>query len=135
MKSRHRKTIALRHEINVTPFVDVMLVLLVIFMVATPMMQSGVSVDLPRGHSSSQEGEQTQPLQLSLDKEGRLFLREKQVTEEELIQALQSLPPATTERIYIRGDRSLPYDRIMHLMALLAEKGFSKLTLVTEKVP
>jgi biopolymer transport protein TolR len=79
MKSRNRKTVALRHEINVTPFVDVMLVLLVIFMVATPMMQSGVSVDLPRGQNSSQEGEQSPPLNISLDKTGQLFLREKKV--------------------------------------------------------
>lgn len=133
MKSRNRKNVALRHEINVTPFVDVMLVLLVIFMVATPMMQSGVSVDLPRGQNSSQEGEQSPPLNVSLDKTGQLFLREKKVTQEELIQTLQSLPPATTERIYIRGDRSLPYERIMQLMSILAEKGFSKLNLVTEQ--
>jgi biopolymer transport protein TolR len=133
MKSRYRKTVALRHEINVTPFVDVMLVLLVIFMVATPMMQSGVSVDLPRGQNSSQEGEQSPPLNVSLDKTGQLFLREKKVTQEELIQTLQSLPPETTERIYIRGDRSLPYERIMQLMSVLAEKGFSKLNLVTEQ--
>lgn len=133
MKSRNRKTIALRHEINVTPFVDVMLVLLVIFMVATPMMQSGVSVDLPHGQSSSQEGEQIPPLNISLDKTGQIFLREKKVNEEELIQTLQSLPPATTERIYIRGDRTLPYERIIQLMSLLAAKGFPKLNLVTEQ--
>lgn len=127
-----KATYALKHEINVTPFVDVMLVLLIIFMVATPMMQSGISVDLPSGQSS-ENTPQTQPLTLSLDKSGELFLREQKVNLPNLIGILKKLPPETTKNIYIKADKTLSYDKVVSLMSLLASQGFSKIVLVIEK--
>jgi biopolymer transport protein TolR len=130
-KARH--SVNLRHEINVTPFVDVMLVLLIIFMVATPMMQAGVEMDLPKSSSQATELSQDQLLTLSLDKEGTLFLKEKKIPISQLIPTLKSFPRALTEKIFIRADRQLPYERVMALLSLLAQEGFSKITLVTDK--
>lgn len=125
---------SLRHDINVTPFVDVMLVLLVIFMVATPMMQSGVPIDLPQGRTGSGDIP-SQPLALSLDKEGQIFLRDKPMSLDQVVPTLQSLPEGLTQRIYIHAHRTLPYERVMALISLLAAKGFTKVVLVTEPAP
>lgn len=125
---------SLRSDINVTPFVDVMLVLLIIFMVATPMMQSGVPVDLPQGKGASEVGD-SQPLTLSLDKDGVLYLMDKPVERDQLIEKLQALPPKTVEKIYIRAHKGLSYEQVVSLMSLLSSKGFGRLVLITEAAP
>lgn len=130
---KRSRSFALRHEINVTPFVDVMLVLLIIFMVAAPMMQSGVSLDLPLGQGGAELAGQS--ISVSLDQEGRIFLGDRPVEEAKLIAALQGLPKEATNRIYLRAAKTLSYAKVMGLMSLLAAHGFSKIMLVTEKVP
>jgi len=125
----------LRSDINVTPFVDVMLVLLIIFMVATPMMQSGVPIDLPQGKGASEVGDNSQPLTLSLDKDGILYLMDKALERDQLIEKLQSLPPKTVEKIYIRAHKSLSYEQVVSLMSLLSSKGFGRIVLITEVAP
>lgn len=122
----------LRYEINVTPFVDVMLVLLIIFMVAAPMSQVSVPVNLPQGGSGSSD-EACDPVVISLDGQERIFLQEQEVTPEQLIEGLKALPPGSASKIYLRGDKQLPYNAIMTLMNRLSAHGFSKVNLVVEK--
>jgi biopolymer transport protein TolR len=112
-----------------------MLVLLIIFMVATPMMQSGVPIDLPQGKGASEVGDNSQPLTLSLDKDGILYLMDKALERDQLIEKLQSLPPKTVEKIYIRAHKSLSYEQVVSLMSLLSSKGFGRIVLITEVAP
>ena len=128
---RKRPPASLRHEINVTPFVDVMLVLLVIFMVAAPMMSTGVCVDLPQGNSAPSLPE-SQPLTISLDKQGRLFLRDKEVSVEQLMESLKNIANATNERLYLRADKELSYAKVVEIMTVLIGAGYSKIALVTD---
>ena len=127
---RFRKETQLRHEINVTPFVDVMLVLLVIFMVSAPLMTSGISVDLPEGKAPVLSN--SHPLTLTLDQNGKLFLKEKTITKEELLTLLASIPEAREERIFLRAHRSLPYEEVMAIMSIMANAGYTKVALVME---
>lgn len=131
MIKRLRPGPSLRHEINVTPFVDVMLVLLVIFMVAAPMMSTGVSVDLPRGKSAPALPD-VHPVTIVLNKKGHLFLQDKQLSYEQLVISLKKLPESATERLYLRADRDLPYEKVIDLMTHLARAGFTRIALVTD---
>jgi biopolymer transport protein TolR len=125
----------LRHEINVTPFVDVMLVLLIIFMVSAPMMHVSVPVNLPQGGSGTSE-ELNDPVIVSIDAGEKLFLKDIEVTQEQLLQRLAALSSAgAVSTIYLRGERKLPYDAVMRVMNLLSRHGFSKINLVVEKIP
>jgi biopolymer transport protein TolR len=119
-------------EINVTPMVDVMLVLLVIFMVTAPLMTAGVQVDLPKSDASPLKGDD-QPLSVSVDAHGDVYIQETKVQMEELaprLQAITSQKPDT--RIFVRGDKSIDYGRVMEVMGLLGSAGFTKVALVTE---
>ncbi len=129
--SKRRSTASIRHEINVTPFVDVMLVLLVVFMVAAPMMSTGVSVDLPEGKNAPSMPE-SQPITITLDKKARLFLRDKELSLEQLVSSLKKLPHVDSERIYLRADKTLPYSKVVELMTLLIASGYSKIALITD---
>lgn len=119
-------------EINVTPFVDVMLVLLVIFMVTAPLLTVGVSVDLPKTKASVIPG-QDEPLAITVDKQGKIFLQE---TEMELVNLVPRLIAITGNnpdvRIFIRGDRAIHYGRVMQVMGTINRAGFKKVALVTE---
>jgi len=124
-------------EINVTPFVDVMLVLLIIFMVAAPMMTSGVPVDLPRTTAQPLNQEQ-EPLTISLDPQGRIFLQETEVQMENLVAQLQAIARnqqagAPERRIFVRGDRSISYGRVMEVMGTISAGGFSRVALLAEQ--
>jgi len=130
--SGRNRDIGLRHEINVTPFVDVMLVLLIIFMVSAPLMTVGVSVDLPKGKAQAMPD--TQPITLTLDGQGRLFLRDTEIANETLLSALEAIPEAKTDRIYLRADRSLSYSQVVSLMSAMANAGYTKIALVMEEV-
>jgi biopolymer transport protein TolR len=124
-------------EINVTPFVDVMLVLLIIFMVAAPLMTVGVPVDLPRTNATPLNQEQ-EPLTISVDSQGRIFLQETEVEIENLVPQLQAImrnqPSDQPERrIFVRGDRAISYGRVMEVMGTVSAAGFSRVALLAEQ--
>ncbi len=118
-------------EINVTPFVDVMLVLLIIFKVAAPLQTVGVPIDLPETDASALNSE-TQPITISVNQQGQIFLQETEVPFDEIVAKLQAI--ATTgyqERIYVRGDRNADYGTVMKVMARISSAGYRNLGLVT----
>jgi biopolymer transport protein TolR len=118
-------------EINVTPFVDVMLVLLIIFMVTAPLLTAGVPVDLPktRAQPLSQDRE---PLSVTIRKDGRIYLQNIPVEPETLVARLTAIAQnGTEERIFVRGDTSVPYGRVIEVMAIMNTAGFTKVGLVT----
>ena len=128
-------------EINVTPFVDVMLVLLIIFMVTAPMMTAGVPVDLPRTKATPLNQEQ-EPITISVNPEGKIFIQETEVPMEELVPRLRAIAEAQTQapgepqrRIFVRGDRAITYGRIMEVMGNIAAGGFSRVALLAEQPP
>ena len=126
-------------EINVTPLVDVMLVLLIIFMVAAPMMTSGVPVDLPRTAAQPLNQEQD-PLTISVSAEGRIFLQETEVPMEGLVERLRAIgaaqaPGAPERRIFVRGDRAISYGRVMEVMGTISAGGFTRVALLAEQAP
>ena len=129
---RFRRTIKTQSEINVTPLIDVMLVLLVIFMVTTPIMHSNISVNLPKAGPAVNASSQTVPLTILIKSDGALFFQDKEVGPEALIERLKVLSPDQQDTIYIEADKNMVYEDLVKVMVLLSTAGFSKLTLVTE---
>ncbi len=120
-------------EINVTPLVDVMLVLLIIFMVTAPLMTSGVPVDLPKT-SAQQLNSDTEPLTVSVNAEGKIFLQEQEVQVDELVAKLQAAAQNNADRrIFVRGDKGITYGRIMEVMGTITQGGFTKVALLAEQ--
>lgn len=120
-------------EINVTPFVDVMLVLLIIFMVAAPMLTVGVPLDLPDTAAEAVPTEHEEPLTLSIPAEGALILMTSEIADDELIARLTAaVEQRQSRRIYLRGDSSLAYGRVMQVMGALNAAGFNDIVLVTD---
>ncbi len=118
-------------EINVTPFVDVMLVLLVVFMITAPLLTVGVEIDLPKAESESLSGDD-EPLTVSIDAEGQLFLQESQIEIDELGPKLIAITGENPEaRIFIRGDQAIDYGRVMQVMSTINMAGFTKVALIT----
>ncbi|CAN7440237.1 protein TolR [Neorhizobium sp. LjRoot104] len=118
-------------EINVTPLVDVMLVLLIIFMVAAPMMTVGVPIDLPETQAKAMNAD-TQPITVSVNPKGEIYLQETPIALEEIVPKLQAI--ATTgynERIYVRGDTTAAYGVVMKVMARISSAGYKNIGLVT----
>ncbi len=119
-------------EINVTPLVDVMLVLLIIFMVAAPLMTSGVKVDLPKA-SAAPLGQDAKPIAVSINGEGHIYLQDTEVQLPELVTKLQAIAENQPDRrIFVRGDRNIAYGRIMQVMATITQGGFTKVALLAE---
>lgn len=120
-------------EINVTPFVDVMLVLLIVFMVAAPMLTVGVPLELPKTAAQSVPAEQEEPLTVSVTPEGPLMLMTSEVPADELITRLRAIAAERqSDKIYLRADGSIPYARVMEVMGALNAGGFHNIVLVTE---
>jgi biopolymer transport protein TolR len=118
-------------EINVTPLVDVMLVLLIIFMVAAPLLTVGVPIDLPETAAKPMEG-QTDPINISVDAEGKIFLQDTEIPFDEVVPKLQAIAKNGVEdRIYVRGDRDADYGTVMRVMARISSAGFKKIGLIT----
>ena len=118
-------------EINVTPFVDVMLVLLVVFMITAPLLTVGVEIDLPKAESEALSGDD-EPLTVSIDAEGQLFLQETQIEIDELGPKLIAITGENPEaRIFIRGDQAIDYGRVMQVMSTINMAGFTKVALIT----
>ncbi|MEO0819594.1 MAG: protein TolR [Pseudomonadota bacterium] len=121
-------------EINVTPFVDVMLVLLIIFMVAAPLLTVGVPLELPRSDAQSLPAEQETPLTVSIDRTGTVFLQETAVEDGSLVARLRAIAgERAAERIYLRADGALGYARVMEVMGTLSSAGFTSIALVTDQ--
>ncbi len=119
-------------EINVTPFVDVMLVLLVVFMITAPLLTVGVPIDLPKTSASDLQGNE-EPLTVSINAKGEIFLQETQVEQAELVARLLAIAEnQTTRRIFVRGDRLVDYGAVMLVMGSLNAAGFNKVALVTQ---
>jgi biopolymer transport protein TolR len=121
-------------EINVTPFVDVMLVLLIIFMVTAPLLTVGVPLELPRTEANALSGDtQKEPLTVSVDSAGKVFLQETAISLDEIVPKLTAIAKAGYEEtIYIRGDRNTNYGELMRVMARISTAGFRRISLVTE---
>jgi len=120
-------------EINVTPFVDVMLVLLVVFMVTAPLLTVGVSVELPETAAAPIPG-QDEPLAVSIDSSGRVYIQDSEVSMETLIPRLEAITLNNPDaRIFVRGDKSIDYGRVMEVMGVLNGAGFNRVALITER--
>ena len=119
-------------EINVTPMVDVMLVLLVIFMVTAPMLTVGVTVDLPKTKAAAIPGDD-EPLAISISAEGQIFLQETMLDLEALVPRLLAVTDNNQDvRIFVRGDKAIDYGRVMEVMGTVNSAGFRKVALITE---
>ena len=119
-------------EINVTPFVDVMLVLLIIFMVTAPLLTVGVQVDLPET-SADTLPEENEPLTLTINSKGEIFIQETKVEFNNLIVKILAVSINRTDtRIYVRGDKAINYGRVLEIMGMLSGSGFTKVALISE---
>ena len=119
------------NEINVTPFVDVMLVLLIIFMVAAPLLTVGVPIDLPETRANALNSE-TQPITISVNEAGQVYLQETEIPMDELVAKLGAIARnGYEERIYVRGDRAAAYGNVMRVMGLISQAGYKRLEMVT----
>jgi biopolymer transport protein TolR len=123
-----------RSELNVTPLVDVCLVLLIIFMVVAPILHTGVKVDLPKtSNTATMQGDQNQ-LRVSIAEDGSVYIRDSRVSDADLPSFLAAIRGAEADReVIVRGDRRLGYERVSEVLALLSEAGFQRVALVTEK--
>jgi len=132
---RHRRRRGVMSEINVTPMVDVMLVLLIIFMVSAPLLTVGVPIDLPPSQAKSLDQDK-EPLTLSLNGDGKIFLQNTEIGVEELVPKLKAISEARgggfDERIYVRGDRKVDYGTVMKVMGRISGAGFHRVALVTD---
>ncbi len=122
-------------DINVTPFVDVMLVLLVVFMVTAPLLTSGVAVDLPKSEAQAISTEDNKPLELTITKNGTLFIGETEVKRERLISLLTAMTRDNSDRrIFIRADQSLDYGYVIQILGSLNQSGFNKVALLSTQL-
>lgn len=126
---RNRRII---HHINVTPLVDVMLVLLIVFMVTSPMLVTGISVELPTS-SAAPIASQDEPVVVSVDKNGRIYINSSQVLTPDVVKKLRAITREKHDTtIFVKGDKSVDYERIIRVMSVINSAGFSKVSLVTE---
>jgi biopolymer transport protein TolR len=133
-KRRHRRSPVMA-EINVTPMVDVMLVLLIIFMVSAPLLTVGVPIDLPQTQAAGLDQAGKEPLAISVSTDGKVFLQNTEIKIDELVPKLKAIAEArggSDERIYVRGDKTVDYGTVMKVMGRLSAAGFRKVALVTE---
>jgi biopolymer transport protein TolR len=131
-RKHHRRRVM--SEINVTPMVDVMLVLLIIFMVSAPLLTVGVPIDLPQSQAKSIEQDK-EPLTISVNDKGQVFLQNSEITVEDLVPKMQAVAQArggTEARVYVRGDKKVDYGTMMQVMGRLSSAGFHRVALVTE---
>ncbi|MCB1681252.1 MAG: protein TolR [Alphaproteobacteria bacterium] len=123
-------------EINVTPLVDVMLVLLIIFMVAAPLLTAGVQVDLPNSKAKPIESQDNKPIEITYNKDGTIFIGKTETDENNLVGILTGMLEGNEDaRIYVRADRELPYGQVSKLIGLVSAAGFTKVALVSQPEP
>jgi len=132
-RGRRRGKPAAMSEINITPFVDVMLVLLVIFMVAAPLMTVGVPLELPKTAAQAVPAQQEEPLTISITAEGPVMIMNTETPENELIEKLRAIAAERADdKLFLRADGSIPYERVVQVMGALNAGGFTSIILVTE---
>ncbi|PLL12708.1 protein TolR [Tabrizicola sp. TH137] len=132
-RGRRRRGGAPMADINVTPFIDVMLVLLIIFMVAAPMLTVGVPIELPETAANALPSEQEEPLAITMTADGRLMIQTTETPPEQLIQRLTAIAAErTSDKIFLRADGSIPYARVAEVMGALNAGGFNNIGLVTD---
>ena len=132
-RGRRRGRSAAMSEINVTPFVDVMLVLLIIFMVAAPLLTVGVPVELPETAADPLPGEEEEPLTITLTADGLIMLQTTETPEAELIPKLQAIAAEREgDKVFLRADGAIPYARVVQVMGALNAAGFRNIGLVTD---
>jgi biopolymer transport protein TolR len=133
-RSRHRRAHVMS-EINVTPMVDVMLVLLIIFMVAAPLLTTGVPLELPQTQAKALDQDK-EPLTISVNEKGEVYLMKTDIKMEDLVPKLEAITKARggglEERIYVRGDKKVDYGTVMKVMGRLSQAGYRKVALITE---
>ena len=133
VRSKGRRRNMPMSEINVTPFVDVMLVLLIIFMVAAPLMTAGVPLNLPQTAANAVATEQEEPLTLSIPAEGAMQVMDRPVADDQLVTVLRAmLAERQTGRVFLRADGAIPYARVVQIMGALNAAGITDIVLVTE---
>lgn len=131
-RRRNRRNAAMS-EINVTPMVDVMLVLLIIFMVAAPLLTVGVPIELPQSQGEQLPSSSKEPLTISVAESGDIFIGEAKVELEEIADKLKAISKnGVDEQIFVRGDKGISYGRVMLVMGRISKGGFKKVSLVTE---
>jgi biopolymer transport protein TolR len=122
-------------EINVTPLVDVMLVLLIVFMIAAPLMTVGVPLQLPKS-AAAKAAEPKEPIVLSIDKDGKVFLAREELADDAILPRLSALAAQDAEQIVlVRGDKEIQYGRLMEIMGQVSTAGFHKVSLIAEMAP
>ncbi|MFM2355918.1 MAG: hypothetical protein RLZZ528_1654 [Pseudomonadota bacterium] len=132
-RRRGHKKPAMMAEINVTPFVDVMLVLLIIFMVAAPLLTVGVPLELPKTQAKSVQMEQEEPLTVSVQADGTISLQNSTIAEGDLLPKLQAVAAERQDdKIFLRADGTIPYERVVQVMGALNAGGFNNIVLVTD---
>ncbi len=132
LTSKKQKKIKTISQINVTPFVDVMLVLLIVFMITAPLLTVGVSVDLPKTQAS-QLSSKGDPIVVSIKKNGELFIQERAIDSFQLLPRLKAISSGNKNlRIYVRGDKSVPYGIVLDTIAKIKSSGFKKVALVAK---
>ena len=137
-RSKHRQKFTSRNfvpmsEINVTPFVDIMLVLLIIFMVAAPLLSVGVEVDLPNTQAKPLAIEKEKPLTLTMDKESNIFINEVQIKKEDIRTKLLAIrKERKSNEIYLRASKNIEYQKVASVLALVSNIGYSQISLVTD---
>jgi biopolymer transport protein TolR len=133
--SRRRRRRAIMSEINVTPFVDVMLVLLIVFMVSAPLLTVGVPIDLPQSQAKTLE-QNNEPLAISINQQGQIFLQKDEIKLDDLLPKLKAIIDArggtTNDLIYIRGDKTVAYGTMMRVMGRISGAGYHRVALVTD---
>ena len=121
-------------DINMTPFIDVVLVLLIIFMVAAPLLTTGVAVDLPRASATALNVDR-KPIAVSLNEQGQLYVMDELTADADLVSKLQAASQSDVDqRIYLRASKTVPYGRVADIMAAVTSAGFKKVALVTEPI-
>ncbi|HXC55991.1 MAG TPA: protein TolR [Rhizomicrobium sp.] len=131
-RGRHGARRRAMAEINVTPFVDVMLVLLIVFMVTAPLLTVGVPVDLPKTRAQTL-GQDREPLSVTVKRDGKVYLQNTPIAEDELVAKLTAIAAnGYDQRIFVRGDKAVDYGRVMEVMGLLSAAGFTHIGLVTD---
>jgi biopolymer transport protein TolR len=132
---RRRRRRAVMSEINVTPFVDVMLVLLIVFMVSAPLLTVGVPLELPQSQAKALQ-QDNEPLSVSVTVDGKVFLQDKEITLDDLVPKLKAIIDArnsdNNELIYVRGDKKVDYGTMMRVMGRISAAGYHRVALVTE---
>ena len=134
LKRKQTRSYTPLSDINITPFVDVMLVLLVVFMVTAPMLSMGVPVDLPKVKATAVEANKNdEPLIISVKRDGSLYIQKKKIKRKKLLNRLRKLSKKNPDlRVFLRADKKLKYGTVMNVMGLIHRSGYKKVSLITE---